>query len=258
MLKSGSEELSDNQHFLSYFKGLLLQVTAIDGNGCLAYVDVLNALTAITLHYHNQVHDSLTFQLVSNDSSTYYARISHHGYAEAEQELRKQVVDKQYDGASRSLYVQASGGVKVQMRFPTLKDHFAGKRVVVHKAELVLSPDFSVEDGYNPYFRPASLSMYYKQDSASAKTYFLPDYLNLGSDYFGGSYGEDSTYRFLLTQYVQYLLSEKISEAYPLYLIANGAAIQATRVKLLGPAHDDRARRMRLIVTYSHADALQK
>ena len=258
MQKSGAVELSDNAHFLSYFKGVSLQVTALEGKGCLAYLDVLNGLTAITLHYHNNAHDSLTFQLISNDSSVYYARISHQGYAEAEAELKKQVVDKQYDGASRLLYVQASGGVKVQMRFPTLKSRYAGQRVVMHKAELLLTPDFTVAGGYNPYFQPASLSMYYKQDSADTKTYFLPDYLNLGSDYFGGKYGEDSTYRFLLTQYVQYLLTDRISDACPLYLIANGAAVQANRVRLLGPAHPDRARRMRLIVTYSLADALQK
>ena len=258
MQKSGAEELSDNTHFLSYFKGVSLQVTALEGKGCLAYLDVLNGLTAITLHYHNDTHDSLTFQLISNDSSVYYARISHQGYKGAEPELKRQVVDKQYDGASRLLYVQASGGVRVQMRFPTLKSRYAGQRVVVHKAELLLSPDFTVEGGYDPYFKPALLSMYYKHDSADAKTYFLPDYLNLGSDYFGGKYGEDSTYRFLLTQYVQYLLSDRISDACPLYLIASGAAVQANRVRLLGPAHPDRTRRMRLIVTYSIADALQK
>jgi hypothetical protein len=258
LLKSGMEELSDNLHFLPYFKGLMLQATAKEGKGCLAYVDVLNALTAITLHYHNDAHDSLTFQLVSNDSSAYYARISHQDYAEAEAGLKKQLLDRQYDGASHALYVQASGGVKVQLRFPALKNRYAGKRVVVHKAELVMSPDFSVEGGYNPYFQPASLSMYYKKDSASSKTFFLPDYLNLGSDFFGGGYGVDSTYRFLLTQYVQYLLTNRISDEYPLYLIANGAAIQATRVKLLGPAYPDRRRNMRLILTYSLVGALQK
>ncbi|MBP5395936.1 MAG: DUF4270 domain-containing protein [Bacteroidales bacterium] len=257
--KSGAPELADNAHFLPYFKGLMLKAEGKESKGCLAYLDVLNGLTAVTLHYHNQAHDSLTFQLISNDSSVYFAYIDHQGYAEAETELKRQVVDKQYGAASRLLYVQASGGVKVQLRFPGLKSCYADKKVVVHKAELVMSPDYSVEGGYNPWFHPSSLSMYYKQDSASSKTYFLPDYLNLGSDFFGGKFQEeDSTYRFLLTEYLQYLLMGKIDEAYPLYLIANGAAIQATRVRLLGPAHPNRSRRMRLIITYSLADMLQQ
>lgn len=255
LLKSGAAELSDNAHFLPYFKGLKVKVEAKEGKGCMAYVDVLNPLTAITLYYHNQDHDSLTFQLISNDSTVYFANISHQNYAEAEPELKRQVVDKLYDGASKLLYVQASGGVKVQMRFPTLKSRFEGMRVAVHKAELIIPSDNSVEGGYNPYFQPSSLSMYYKQDSASSKSYFLPDYLNLGSDYFDGKYQtEDSSYHFLLTEYVQHLLLGKMDAGYPLYLIANGAAIQATRVRIKGPAHPDRARRMRLVLTYSKLD----
>ncbi len=257
--KSGAPELADNAHFLPYFKGLMLKAEGKESKGCLVYLDVLNSLTAVTLHYHNQEHDSLTFQLVSNDSSVYFARIDHQGYSEAEAELKRQVTERKYDGASQLLYVQASGGVKVQLRFPGLKSRYAEKRVVVHKAEFVMAPDYSVAGGYNPWFNPSSLSMYYKQDSASTKTYFMPDYLNLGSDYFGGKFQvEDSTYRFLLTEYIQYLLMGKIDESYPLYLIANGAAVQATRVRLLGPAHPNRSRRMRLIITYSLADMLQQ
>lgn len=252
MDKSGSKELSDNAHFLQYFKGLMLKVEQKENGGCLAYLDVLNTLTTVTFHYHNNDHDSLTFQLVSNDSSVYYARISHQGYADAEADLRKQVVDKNYTDAETSVYVQASGGIKTQLRFPTLKSRFGGRRVAVHKAELLLSPE-DVPGGYQPYFRPSSLSMYYKQDSLSSKSYFLPDYLHLGTEYFGGGYrAEDSLYRFLLTEYVQYVLMDKLEVSYPIYLIVNGAATQATRVKLKGPAHADRQRRMRLIVTYSY------
>ena len=252
--KSGSEELFDNVHFLQYFKGLMLKVEQKENAGCLAYIDVLNTLATVTFYYHNNDHDSLTFQLVSNDSSVYYARISHGDYAGAEADLRKQVVDKNRTDAGKSVYVQASGGIKTQFRFPTLKSRFGGRRIAVHKAELLLSPD-EVTGGYNPYFHPTALTMYYKQDSASTKSYFLPDYLNIGTDYFGGTYrSEDSLYRFLLTEYVQYVLMDKLDVSYPIYLTVNGAATQATRVKLKGPAHADRPRRMRLIVTYSNID----
>ena len=259
MLKSGSAELLDNAHFLPYFKGLLLRVEEKEGSGCLAYADVLNSLAAVTLHYHNKEHDSLTFQLVSNDSTVFYSRISHMAYSDAEAGLKRQVVDKLRDSAACHLYVQASGGVKVQLGFPSLKSRFSGKRVAVHKAELVLASDNGVQGGYNPYFRPSALNMYYKRDSASTKTYFLPDYLNLGSDFFGGQYQqEDSSYHFLLSEYVQYVLMDRLSDSYPLYVVANGAAVQANRVRLKGPAHPDRRNRMRLIVTYSELEDLNK
>ena len=253
MQKSGASELSDNQHFLPYFKGLKLKVEGKEGKGCLGYFSLQHALACVTLHYHNNSHDSLVFQLVSNDSSIYYARISHNGYAEAEAELKRQLVDKDYSAAGRAFYLQAGGGVKAQMRFPSLKSRFEGRRVVVHKAELLLYRDGAV-DG-DPYFPPASLSMYYRQDSASSKSFFLPDYLNLGSDYFGGAYSkEDSSYRFLLTEYVQYVLMDKLSVDYPLYLTVNGAATQATRVRIKGPSNPDRGRRMRLLLTCSEAE----
>lgn len=252
--QSGSENLSDNLHFLNYFKGLLLKAENKNGNGCLAYVDVLNALTAVTLYYHNDDHDSLSFQLVSNDSSVYYAKISHDSYQSAEAGLRKQITDRDFSAAVKSFYVQASGGVRAQLRFPTLKSRFESKKAVIHKAELVLSREGDASD-YNPYFYPSRLTMFYKKDSASDKTYFLPDYLNIGNDYFGGACQDaDSAYHFLLTEYAQYIQMGLLDVSYPLYLTVYGAATQATRVKLYGPAATVRERRLRLIVTYSYID----
>ena len=258
ILQSGSENLLDNVHFLNYFKGLLLKAESKNGAGCLAYVDVLNALSAVTLYYHNDEHDSLSFQLVSNDSSVYYARIDHNAYKDAEADLRSQIVDRNYASAGRYLYVQASGGVRVQLRFPKLKSYFTekfpGKRTVIHKAELVLDREGDAS-AYNPYFYPSNLTMFYKKDSASDKTYFLPDYLNIGNNYFGGAYQDsDSAYHFLLTEYVQYIQMGTLDVAYPIYLTVYGAATQATRVKLLGPSKTNKERRMRLIVTYSLVD----
>lgn len=253
MQQSALPHLSDNVHFLNYFKGLLLKAESKSASGCLAYVDVLNPLSAVTLYYHNNEHDSLSFQLVSNDSSIYYAQIDHFAYQGAESDLRKQIADKQNISA-KYLYVQASGGVRVQLRFPTLKSRYAAKKAIIHKAELVLNREGDASD-YNPYFSPGNLTMFYKKDSASDKTYFLPDYLNIGSDYFGGAYKDsDSAYHFLLTEYAQYIQMGLLDVSYPIYLTVYGAATQATRVKLLGPSVVNKERRMRLIVTYSRTN----
>ena len=92
-------------------------------------------------------------------------------------------------------------------------------------------------------------------EAASDKTFFLPDYLNIGSNYFGGVYQPaDSSYHFLLTEYAQYIQMGILDVAYPIYLTVYGAATQATRVKLLGPSKTNKNRRMRLIVTYSLVD----
>lgn len=252
--QSGTDNLLDNLHFLNYFKGLLLKAESKTGTGCLAYVDVLNSLSAVTLYYHNDEHDSLSFQLVSNDSSVYYAQVDHNAYKDAEADLRKQIVDKDYSAAGKYLYVQALGGVRVQLRFPTLKSRFESKKAVIHKAELVLNREGDAS-AYNPCFYPSSLTMFYKKDSASDKTYFLPDYLNIGNKYFGGAYqAEDSAYHFLLTEYAQYIQMGTLDVSYPIYLTVYGAATQATRVKLLGPSAVNGKRRMRLIVTYSLLD----
>lgn len=249
--KSGSEELSDNAHFLPYFKGLSIVADSKNGAGCMAYVDILSSSAAVTLYYHNAEHDSLSFQLVSNDSSNYFSHIEH-DFSKAEAGLQKQLQNHDYAAGAESFYLQGGSGVKAHLSFPTLLKHFEGKKLAVHKAELIVSAQ-DVADSYNPYYYPSALTMYYKKDSVSQTSYYLPDYLNIGSSYMGGGRNtEDQTYRFFLTQYIQYVLMGKMDASYPLYMIVNGASTQITRLKVFGPhSQVDPEHRMRLIVTYS-------
>lgn len=250
--KSASSELSNNVNFLKYFKGISIIAKSISGSGCLAYFRMNSTNTAITFYYHNNEHDSLNFQLVSNDSTVYYSRMDHFAYSAAEQDLKQQLSGNYSN--RESFYLQASGGLKTQMRFPTLKSFYEGQRIVVHKAELVIHREQTL-DSYNPYFYPAALMMYYKKDSTDSKSYYMPDYLNLGSKFLGGEFqSEDNTYRFKLTEYVQYLLMGKIDASYPLYITVKGASTQATRLKYAGPqSASNKDKRMCLIVTYSYA-----
>ena len=247
--KSGGEELSNNSHFLEYFKGVVLKTEGRGGSGCLAYMNLLSNNAAITLYYHNNQHDSLSFRLVSNDSTNFFSQITHR-YEQAVSALRAQL-EQDYSACGEVAYLQAGSGLKLRVKFPFLS-RYEGRHLAIHKAELILSRA-ATTDGYNPYFAPGTLTMYYKKDSSLSSSYYLPDYLKLGGKYFGGSIDtSDYSYHFLLTDYIQQLLMGTISSDYPLYIVVNAAATQATRLQIVGPQSvTEPDRRLRMVLTYS-------
>ena len=81
----------------------------------------------------------------------------------------------------------------------------------------------------------------------------MPDFLKLGSKYFGGGIDTtDNTYRFLMTNYVQQVLMGTFPADYPLYIAIAAAVTQSTRLQLVGPNSTTYPeRRLRLVLTYS-------
>lgn len=247
--KSGSSELATNLQFLEYFKGIVVKSEGKSGNGCLAYFNLLSTDASITLYFHNNDNDSLSFRLISNDSTNFFAHIEHQ-YISALPALQAQLKQKDYSGCGESVFLQAGCGVKARVQFPCL-DRYEGKKIAIHKAEFILSR--AETDAYKPYFAPSSLTMYYKKDSNLAVSYYMPDYLKFGSSYFGGAVDTaDYSYRFLLTNYVQQVLMGTFPSDYPLYVVIGAAVIQATRLQLVGPSSTTYPdRRMKLVLTYS-------
>ena len=161
LTKSGSPELENNAHFLEYFKGIAIRTEGKSGSGCLAYIRMLSNVTAITLYYHNNDHDSLSFSLVSNDSTNFFSHVDHQ-YGSAADDLKAQVLQNDYSSSGEAAFLQAGAGIKARLAIPGLS-RYEGKKIAVHKAELILSR--AEADGYNPFFAPAALTMYYKKDT---------------------------------------------------------------------------------------------
>lgn len=246
--KSGTSVLANNDNFLAYFKGLYIHAEGVSNNGSMVYVDMLNAWSCLTLYYHNKEKKGLKHSFIIKEAAARFASINHFDYGDAHASLKKQILNKDYTEVNEKLYVQASGGVKTLLQFPHLRAMFENQKVVINKAELVITRS---EDDYSVFFQPPALDMYYKKDSTASTSYYLPDYL-LGSDYFGGTYQSNKKeYRFRITQYVQNLIMGD-TEDYPLHLVVKGAATKANRMVFYGiNPTNDYDRRLRLEITYS-------
>ena len=245
--KSGAAELSTDANFMAYFKGLLIQAEAVSSDGSIIYIDMLDAASCLTLYYHNSQKTNLKHSFVVNDSAERFTSINHFDYNDANSSLKKQIIDNDYSEVNEKLFVQGSAGVKTLINFPYLKSMFEGKKVIITKAELVLTRSGS---DYTYFYQPPSLDLYYKKDESSSTSYYLPDY-SLGTSYFGGTYSSvNNEYRFRITQYIQRLISGVVDD-YPLSLVVKGASIRANRMMFYGTNPSNYDNRLRLEITYS-------
>ncbi len=245
--KSGSTELTNNDNFLAYFKGLLIQAEAVNEAGSIIYVDMLDAASCLTVYYRNNQKTNLKYSFVVNELAERFTSLNHYNYTDANTSLKKQLIDKDYTEIEEKLFVQASGGVQTLIHFPFLKSMFEGKKVIITKAELVIT---RLGDDYTCFYQPPALDLYYKKDESASTSYYLPDY-SIGTDYFGGTYNTiGNEYRFRITQYIQRLVLGSV-ENYPLHLVVKGASTKANRMMFYGTNPASYDNRLRLEITYS-------
>ena len=247
-LHAGASNLATNANFIRYFKGFYIEAEAISANGCMLSIDLMSTRSAMTLHYRNDEKDNQRFQFQINDSCVRFSHINHFDYAGAEANLSAQLAGN-HASASDVLYGQSAGGIKTVIQFPHLKELFAGEKVVIHKAELVVT---RLDDGQPNYFPPAALSLSYDR-SPTEKNLVLWDYIAFSAAYFGGTYNEaNKQYAFRITQYIQSLIDNEDTDYYRLNLMATPVAAQLTRSMFYGtePAAD-REKRIKLRIYYT-------
>ena len=187
-----------------------------------------------------------------NDSTVHFGTINHFDYADAEQNLRGQL-NGDTTSTKEILYGQAGSGIKVVLNFPQLKETFKDKKVVIHRASLVVSHK---NDALNNYPNPSSMNLTYT-DPASGIGYLLNDYylgLQYQNDYFGGKYNQiNKEYVFNITQYIQELVDER-GDDYPLNLSVIPSITHFSRLMIYGThpnLADDFNKRLRLKINYT-------
>ncbi len=117
--------------------------------------------------------------------------------------------------SNQTVYLQGMGGLKAKLSFDGLKN--LPKNIIINRAELVLVP----KAGTAVPFAPLRRLVMYKLDLAGQRTP-IEDMISPVSGYasfFGGYYNNPvkGEYRFLLTSYIQNLLSGKTQD-YGTYL----------------------------------------
>lgn len=218
---------------LENFKGLCIKALTYQGNGCLIYSNMVSSLTTLTIYYHNDLDNGLSYSLMPSSDRTRYTNINHFGYADACSELRNQILDHDTMTTPEHLYLQATCGVKTKVSFPYIHKKFAGlnNKVVINRAELVISNVFPDEVHY---LHPSNLTI--EGVFKDGRTTYIPDDDNVsGNGFFGGNYDVvNREYRIRITRYIELLLLNNSNYADYFYLQVKGAGIRANRLVFNG------------------------
>ncbi len=246
LAKSGGAEYQSSQAFLNYFKGLYIVAEDMEGNGSAVTISLLNSRSRLTLYYHND-NGNYSYTFPINDSTARVSTINHFDYQNCNADLAAQL-NGVYDKTNERLFVQSVYGIKTILNFPYLKETFANKKVVIHKAELVVCRYNDLDT--NKYAHPTALTCnYYNQETS---TYYSVADALLGSEYFGGTFNVSADeYRINLTKHIQYLIDGSGVDV-DLNLIPTVVGSRLSAVSFYGTNPTiDKTKRLRLEIYYS-------
>ena len=234
-LDADSANYADNEAFQSFFSGLYITADQALDNGLLLELDLLSENSKLTLYYHNETADSLSYDFQINSSSDRMTRWSH-DYSTTEIES---AIDSEYVSQG---YVQGSVGLRTYVDLPDLNS-LKDSNYVFHSAELII-PYISTEVD-SLFYSPSRLGLAAVNSDGNLE--LLTEDQNVqGSTYFDGNRNETSqTYTFNIARYIHKVVQEGYTNRLALYvptsvsqpqrLIINNHALDSTglRLKLL-------------------------
>lgn len=244
----GTPALANNDAFLEFFKGLYITPdngTQLPFQQGILYFNLLNSASKVTIYYRNTLETEAIareFDLPINSSSVRYTVVEHDHTAALATQLGVALSDTSAPAAF--VFVQAMGGMRAKLRFPTLRSDHAGRNEVVAKAELVIP----VPNSFNPYLLPPNQLFIFRKDSVTGNDVFLPDQTG-GVGSIDGNYRPNAReYRFNITRYVQGVINGSIPDT-GVELVTGSNGVTANRVELAGPAHPTSPMRLDLTFT---------
>ncbi len=239
LLRTDTAYLSNNTTWLSYFKGLYLESAPVEQGGSIIYYDLTNGKSRLQLFYHNDVTDSLKYEIVINSNCS-WVNLFNHNYSGS------QIENKINDSLDihPEVYLQGMGGLrtKLNLKLPEAMMNKINDGVTINKAELVIT--LPGDPTISNFGLPASLRVF--NVGADNKNMFIPD-LSLGEAYYGGSYlSASKTYRFNIGRYVQELVhpnpDKRIANT-GLFVVITDERTSANRIIV--------DNKMKLIITYT-------
>ena len=204
ILDASSDDLSNNDNFVSFFKGLHFPGVPHVSANCVMYFNLKHSQSKFTIYYN----DTSSFDLVMGSSS---ARINHFEVEHA--------LDPSLHG------IQSMGGYNLNLIFNDLDTL---KSLLSENPVNIATLTFTVQEGTtNDYDAHPSLSLV--RVDAEGKKLYLPDFFE-GDAHFGGALN-NGKYVFNISKYLQQLTNGDITEN-ELYLMPVGASVTANRTLL--------------------------
>ena len=222
-------DLSSNNDFLEYFKGIYITVDSVNtpGDGAILYFNLLNSRSKVTIYYN----DTLTYNLVFNQNTGRIGNF-YHNYAKSQnQNFRDQILNNDTTIGTQNLYLQGLAGIKTKIKIPSLSDWVNTKNYAINDAKLIIP----VYESLDSLLKPADKLLLFKLNEAG-DVVFTDDQLE-GDKYFGGSFNDNTNnYEFRLSFYMQDLLNGATD--YGLVLLVSGKTTNANEVSLYGTEPD--------------------
>lgn len=202
LAKSGQTELTTNDEFIKYIKGLYVTAAKKNVGGGFATFDLLSTVSQVTMYYHNQ--GDTTKKYSNFVINSYCARINvadHYGYADADAEFKNQLANKDSILGNTKLYIQNQGGVGTYFTIPYLMNLVKDKKIAVQKAELLVTP----VNGSTNLIDPQTYLGFAKMGSEDNEQ-FIYDFI-YETENFDGYYDEDKgQYSFVITRQIKRFL----------------------------------------------------
>lgn len=240
----GQPTLADNTAFLAWFKGLAIvpdNAGQAPLQGGVWRFNLLSGASKMTLYYHNTSGTNLSFDfLIGSSSARYTYGVFDHSAASAPG-LPAALADSTLGQVVT--YVQSLGGLRTQVRFPSLACYQGTPYRALAKAELIVPVAGEFHDTYLP---PTQLFAFRKGDAG--EDLLVPDQV-AGQGNVGGLYlAEERAYRFNLTRWVQGVINGTYANT-GLSLVPGSNGVSVNRAALAGPAHADTP--MKLVLTFT-------
>ena len=246
--QSGGAVYESQKSFLNYFKGLLIKAEGMSGDGCMLSMGMTHSLSGLTIYYSNSEGSEQKYMFRMNDSTLHFGATKHEYPTSSA--LGEQLSGN-YTSTKDVLYEQAGAGIKVAFNFPNIHDMFKGKKVIIHRAALVIN----CMDESSPVLLPPSALAITSTDSVKLSG-ILPDYylgiINGKNNYYGGKYNSSKKeYRFHITQYIQFLVDGTLDN-YQLNLLVSPSITLFSRLRMYGTnPSTNYDKRLRLEVNYT-------
>lgn len=248
-------------NFGSLVKGVYITTNnsfQLPGQGGILQVNLSNPVgqgdnSAIYFYYHfpnrafDTVENTLPFPVGNSTIPTSF--FSHYSFNYSTSPFHNEHPEGHRDSINGNdfVYVQSMGGVIGRVNFPNLYKNWSKLgSILINEAELDVT--VNAQDAGAPFYPSTNLQLL-ATDSVW-QPYATAD---MGYPYYNGSYDlSNSTYTFVITQYIQKVIDGKIKDR-GMYLIPDQEATSANRTVLYGAQHNQvqTSQRMRLRIFYT-------
>jgi len=208
LLIDNQAQMSSNDNFVNYFKGLYIKVTGVNslnsGDGSVLYLSLEDALSKMVLYYTNSSNENRTYSFNINSKTARFNKID---FDRTGTNVELALNDKTL--GQDKFYMQASS-IRGVIEFPFIKDLYKDRKRIINKAVLIVPVQDYQPDGFDP-----TTSLFIGKVKDKNTSEFTKDY----NAFNFVSYDEDNKeFRFLLTQELQAVLNgERENTAYRIY-----------------------------------------